>query len=440
MGGQVDLGDLEDVFSLEQAPPKPATTSQVDKPKKAQVTTMLDITRANNVAIMLKTLKLSPVAIRDAILAVDDSRLTAEDLVTISKQLPTVEEANRIKDFGDTSKLAEADQYFSEILKIPRLQERLSCMIYRRRLELEIIEAQPDLSVLHDTAVELCTSDRLRRLLQVVLAVGNALNKSTFRGGASGFKLKSLLKLKETKTAKADAGCPTLLHYIARVLIRSEPSTILFIEQLPHLESAARISVQTVMQGVTSIEVGLNKTTSEIISCRKASTSPLDKFGAVMQPFIRSSAESVYALKALAESTQVKLAEMISYFGESTEGPEPTKPEDVFELVLSFASSLQKTALEVNVTMIQPSPSVMVASADEEPAATTPKQEKQELLSPPDASLEGSISGVHLSAGRGDLDQAIRSLRSGRRRSRQERPLSKIFLDGGNNRRSRLYE
>ena len=159
-----------------------------------------------------------------------------------------------------------------------------------------------------------------------------------------------------------------------------------------------------------------------------------------MQPFIRSSAESVYALKALAESTQTKLTEMISYFGESTEGPDATKPEDVFELILSFASSLQKTALEVNATIVQPSPSVVVATPDEESVATTPKQEPKELLSPADASLQGSISSVHLSAGRGDLDQALRSLRSGRRRPRQERPLSKIFLDGGNNRRSRLYE
>ncbi|CCO31883.1 Formin-like protein 6 AltName: Full=OsFH6 [Rhizoctonia solani AG-1 IB] len=320
---------------------------------------MLDITRANNVAIMLKTLKASPVAIREAILAVDDVRLSAEDLIMISKQLPTAEEASRIQDFGDVGKLAEADRYFSEILKIPRLQERLSCMIYRRRLELDIIEAQPDLSILHDAAIELCTSDKL-------------------------------------------------------------------------------LSIQTVMSGVNSIESGLKKTTSEVISCRKASNAPSDKFGSVMQPFIRSSAESVYSLKSLAESTQVKLTEMVSYFGETTEGSEPTKPEDVFEMVLAFSSSLQRAALDVNATMVRIPPPVVVSASEE--STSTPKQEKHELLSPSDAAPEGSISSVHLSAGRGDLDQAIRSLRNGRRRARQDRPLSKIFLDGGSNRRSRLFE
>lgn len=44
------------------------------------------------------------------------------------------------------------------------------------------------------------------------------------------------------------------------------------------------------------------------------------------------------------------------------------------------------------------------------------------------------------SVGRGDLDQAIRSMRDGRRRARPDRrPLSKMFVDGSN-RQSRIYE
>lgn len=46
--------------------------------------------------------------------------------------------------------------------------------------------------------------------------------------------------MKETKTAKATSDCPSLLHYVARVLIRTEPKLTLFIEELPSLEPAAR--------------------------------------------------------------------------------------------------------------------------------------------------------------------------------------------------------
>ena len=43
-----NLSDLEDTFSLENSP-TPATTSAMKGHKKQVVTTLLDITRANNV-------------------------------------------------------------------------------------------------------------------------------------------------------------------------------------------------------------------------------------------------------------------------------------------------------------------------------------------------------------------------------------------------------
>lgn len=72
------------------------------------------------------------------------------------------------------------------------------------------------------------------------MSLGNALNSSTFRGNAKGFQLDALLKMKETKTAKSDADCPTLLHYLARVLIRRDDRIIFFVDDLPHVEAAAR--------------------------------------------------------------------------------------------------------------------------------------------------------------------------------------------------------
>lgn len=49
---------------------------------------------------------------------------------------------------------------------------------------------------------------------------------------------------------------------------------------------------------------------------------------------------------------------------------------------------------------------------------------------PPIPASQGRAAG-RLTVGRGDLDQAIRSMRDGKRRARPARPLSKIFLDGG---------
>ena len=46
--------------------------------------------------------------------------------------------------------------------------------------------------------------------------------------------------MKETKTVKASPDCPTLLHYVARVLMKSDPELVNFLDDLPHLEAAAR--------------------------------------------------------------------------------------------------------------------------------------------------------------------------------------------------------
>lgn len=47
-------------------------------------------------------------------------------------------------------------------------------------------------------------------------------------------------QLIETRTTKGGSDCPTLLHYLARVLMRKDPTLVNFIDELPNLEPAAR--------------------------------------------------------------------------------------------------------------------------------------------------------------------------------------------------------
>lgn len=50
---------------------------------------------------------------------------------------------------------------------IPRLGERLSCMIYRRKLEMDMEELKPELTILRSAADELKNSLSLKKLLAV---------------------------------------------------------------------------------------------------------------------------------------------------------------------------------------------------------------------------------------------------------------------------------
>ncbi|KAG6832180.1 hypothetical protein H0H92_004911 [Tricholoma furcatifolium] len=396
---------------------------------------------------MLSRIKLSYPEIRRALLDLNDDKLSVDDLKSISRQLPTPEEILRIKDFDDVKKLAKADQYFSEIMIIPRLKERLDCMIYRRKLDLDVAEMRPELNILRNASRELRSSLKFKQILQLVLSVGNALNGSTFRGGAHGFQLDALLKLKETKTAKGTTDCPTLLHYLARVLLRTDPSLVNFIEGLPNLEPAARVSAQTLIQSVNALIIGLDQVRKEIKELRQDITTADDQFVPVMQTFVQQVSSSVDALKNMSSSVEDELRGILAYFGEDPSAQDAPKPEDFFGMIVSFSTSLQKSALEVHDaqekrgTSLPPSqliPTVpeVVASQPEEKEAALPLEKTIKApptirAGPPPAASQGYAAGLRVpSVGRGDLDQAIRSMREGKRRARPSRPLSKIFLDG----------
>ena len=219
-------------------------------------------------------------------------------------------------------------------MTIPRLSERVECMVYRRKLEVEVEEVRPELNMVRNASHQLRESSRFRRVLQVsvhsstlrltadnplqtVLAVGHILNSSSFRGGARGFQLNALnkvrssahslhpvsltiMQLKETKTASGGTECPTLLHYLARVLLRTDPSLVMFIEEMPHLEPAARgrsicdpsnvkysrgetVSVPTVIASVQSLTAGLAQLKEEVAAVQRLPTVGNDRFVTVMQ-------------------------------------------------------------------------------------------------------------------------------------------------------------
>ena len=111
---------------------------------------------------------------------------------------------------------------------------------------------------------------------------------------------------------------------------------------------------------------------------------------------------------------------------------------------------------DLAICMLSPSPSITIEEEPESPSedgvrtvaesllitkltilVQTVKRKEGDTLRPPPSS-QSRASGR--SFGRGDLDQAIRSMRTGRRRDRNpaSRPLSKIFVDG--TRSSRIFD
>ena len=72
----------------------------------------------------------------------------------------------------------------SQIMSIPRLSQRLECMIFRQRFELDVEEIRPDLKTVRDACRELRTSQLFKRTLQVtcvqIVSVEGSDNQSGY--------------------------------------------------------------------------------------------------------------------------------------------------------------------------------------------------------------------------------------------------------------------
>ena len=89
---------------------------------------------------------------------------------------------------------------------------------------------------------QVARSEKLARLLEHVLALGNRLNGGTPRGGARGFALEALPKLGAVRGAKGES----LLHFLADHLrARGEDALVDAADDVPDLAAAASAGAAT---------------------------------------------------------------------------------------------------------------------------------------------------------------------------------------------------
>ncbi|ORX93208.1 FH2-domain-containing protein [Basidiobolus meristosporus CBS 931.73] len=407
----LDTAELEELFSKPASNPKANPSQPMKSPqqrKKPLATTLLDITRANNIAIMLSRIKATYGEICNAILAMDESLLSIENLKSIKQHIPQKEELETVRAYdGDPSTLGNAEKYFLEVMRIPRMSERLSCMIFKRRFELDVEELKPELKILFEAVAELKKSDRFLVVLHTVLSIGNFMNGNSFRGNASGYMLDALLMLKDVRAKDGNKkGIPSLLHYLCYQLQENNPKLLAFMEQLSHVEAAARVSVPSVVSAIEVLETGLQQVQKEVeeLTNRKTADNS-DRFVPVMTEFIRSAESTVKTISDMRVKLEKELNHMLTYFGED---PATTKPEDFFATIVSFSSALQK------------------AHKENEERKQKSLRRRQNLIKKPTA--KKPLMGPKIMV-QGEFDDAIRELRFGIRRKRSDRPKSAVLND-----------
>lgn len=154
--------------------------------------------------------------------------------------VPTEQESKAYREYVAEKKninlLTEEDKFLLQLTKIERTSAKLSIMSYMGNFFDSLHLITPQIHAIISGGSSVKSSQRLRSLLEIILAFGNYLNSSK-RGPAYGFKLQSLDTLLDTKSTDKRM---SLLHYIVSTVRRNFPELLNFESELMYIDKAAQ--------------------------------------------------------------------------------------------------------------------------------------------------------------------------------------------------------
>uniref|UniRef100_F6GT55 Formin-like protein n=1 Tax=Vitis vinifera TaxID=29760 RepID=F6GT55_VITVI len=229
---------------------------------KADRVNLIDLRRANNTEIMLTKVKMPLSDMMAAVLAMDESILDVDQVENLIKFCPTKEEMELLKAYtGDKEALGKCEQFFLELMKVPRVESKLRVFSFKIQFGSQISDFRKSLNTVNSACEEVRNSVKLKEIMKKILYLGNTLNQGTARGSAVGFKLDSLLKLTDTRASNSKM---TLMHYLCKVLASKSPGLLDFHEDLVSLEAASKIQLKSLAEEMQAIMKGLEKVKQEL--------------------------------------------------------------------------------------------------------------------------------------------------------------------------------
>lgn len=175
--------------------------------------------------------------------------------------MPTAKELEEIaaheKEHPDIP-LDRPELFLKQLSTIPHFTERIACLMFQAEFNDAISTVSSKLTNLRSTCEYLCNSQSLKRVMALILTLGNYMNGGNrMRGQADGFGLEILGKLKDVKSKVPGV---TLLHYVVRARLDQEGDYGLD-EQLPlpvpepaDVEASATINFEDIAKELDRLE------------------------------------------------------------------------------------------------------------------------------------------------------------------------------------------
>lgn len=297
--------------------------------------------------------------------------------------------------------------------RIPHYEQRLRSLHYKKRFFVTVNEVSPRLSNVMEASREVARSRRLRKLLELVLALGNYMNRGA-RGNASGFRLTSLNRLADTKSSASKG--TTLLHYLVQVVETKFKDLLRLDEDLPHIREASKVSLAEMDKDITTLRTGLTDVAREIEFHRGAGTAATgDRFLPVMREFHAQASVRFAELEDQFQDMKTRFDRAVRLFGEDGSVVQPDEFFGIFDtFLIAFLEARQDNE---NFRKRQEEEEKRAKQEAELKKRTIERKSREGLLSSVAKNLGLKSNGGDKTAAasdtKGEFDDLISALRTG---------------------------
>ncbi|XP_026515400.1 formin-like protein 3 isoform X2 [Terrapene carolina triunguis] len=331
----LDLDKFEELFKTKAQGPAVELVCAKSKAshKAASKVTLLEANRAKNLAITLRKAGRSAEEICRAIHMFDLQTLPVDFVECLMRFLPTEAEVKLLRQYEKERKpleeLADEDRFMLHFSKVERLAQRMGIMAFLGNFHENLQMLTPQLNAVIAASASVKASQKLKHVLEIILALGNYMNSSK-RGCVYGFKLQSLDLLLDTKSTDRKL---TLLHFIALTVREKYPDLATFWQELHFVEKAAAVSLENVLLDVKELGRGMDLIRRE---CSIHDNS-------VLRSFLGASEGRLEKLQKDAKTAEDAYNTVVRYFGES---PKTMPPSVFFPVFVRFIRSYKDAEQE----------------------------------------------------------------------------------------------
>ncbi|XP_063417683.1 protein diaphanous homolog 2-like isoform X2 [Mytilus trossulus] len=373
-------------------------TTEKKPTKKAKELKVLDPKAAQNLSILLGSIKVPYPEIKRRIVEVDEEKLSSSILESLIRYMPEPEQMKQLEKLQDQyNDLSEPEQFSVTMCGIKRVTPRLSSMLFKMQFPDMVQDIKPNLVSAIEACEEVKNSTKFSKLLELILLMGNFLNAGSRNAQSVGFEISFLPKLANTK---AQDGKTTLVHFIANIVEQKYPELVGFLDEFTHLDKAARVSEETVTKNLKSMEKQLKQLETDIKNISKTNVDG-DRFAEVMNSFITSAKDQADVLSGMQKKMESLYKEMGKFY---TFDYKKYSFEEFFQDIKAFRDSFSN-AMKENAKMRETEEKIRRAKEAKDRAQKDKAAKMARKKAIVDMTMEGDQEGV--------MDNLLEALKTG---------------------------